>query len=351
MRTELLDYELPDASIARYPMADRDGARMLVVNDGGVCHLTVSAWPRLLARGALVVLNDTRVFKARLLGSRYPTGGRVELLLLTQAVSEPNSAARQTWWAIGRANRPIVPGMIIEFQSLLARVVERLAGGELLVVLESSEPIEAVIDRIGHIPIPPYLRREAEPSDLERYQTIFASRLGSIAAPTAGLHISHVVLNALSQEGIFVEYCTLHVGIGTFRSVIVDDLDTHAMHSEQFEVSPALSGAIDAARERDAPVVAVGTTVVRALESAADPSRPGYVVAQKGTTSLLIQPGFSFKVVDGLLTNFHMPRSTLLALVGAFVGLERTLAAYHIAIQHNYRFLSYGDAMWIPARV
>jgi S-adenosylmethionine:tRNA ribosyltransferase-isomerase len=158
------------------------------------------------------------------------------------------------------------------------------------------------------------------------------------------------MLDDISRRGVFTAHATLHVGIGTFRPIVVDDLETHVMHVEQFEVSAELAAAIRAARKRQSPVVAVGTTVVRALESAADPNRPGCVVAQKGLTNLLIQPGYSFNVVDGLLTNFHMPRSTLLALVGAFTGLERTIAAYRIAVQRNYRFLSYGDAMWIPAR-
>ena len=351
MRTDRLDYELPDACIARYPTADRDGARMLVVNELGTADSRVTEWPAMLPEGALVVANDTRVFKARLIGKRRASGGRVELLLLADLQRESPDRARRTWRAIGRSNRPLLPGAIIEFETLTARVLERLPGGELAIDLESDESVDTAIDRIGHVPIPPYLGRDDEPSDVERYQTVFASKLGSVAAPTAGLHLSQVMLKRLAERGIALQFATLHVGMGTFRPVSSDDLDAHDMHAEQFEVSDGLASAIDEARARRAPVIAVGTTAVRALESAADSLRPGCVLPQRGSTSLLIQPGYCFNVVDGLLTNFHMPKSTLLALVGAFAGLERTLHAYRVAVQRNYRFLSYGDAMWIPRRI
>jgi len=351
VRTDRLDYELPDSCIARYPPASRDGARMLVVHPDGALDSTISAWPNLLAEGTLVVLNDTRVFKARLLGSRRPTGGHVELLLLAESEPPIPSQTRQIWHALGRANRALAPGTVVEFQSMLARVIERHSGGELLVELESEDPISVVIERIGHVPIPPYLGRQDESSDVERYQTLFARHTGSVAAPTAGLHLSQSILDSLTSRGILRGFVTLHVGIGTFRPVQVDELDEHEMHTERFEVREALVTAVAEARQRQSQVVAVGTTVVRALESAADPDRPGYVRAQQGSTNLLIQPDYRFRVVDGLLTNFHMPRSTLLALVGAFAGLERTLAAYRIAIQRQYRFLSYGDAMWIPEKI
>ena len=323
---------------------------MLVLGQAGAVDSKVTRWPHLLPEGALVIVNDTRVFKARLLGHRRPSGGRAELLLLGEANEQSPSRTRQTWHAIGRANRPIAPGTTIEFQSLVARVLDRLVAGELLVELESAEPIEIVIDRIGHVPIPPYLGREDDPSDVERYQTLFAKRLGSVATPTAGLHLSQAVLNELTSRGIFLATTTLHVGIGTFRRIVADELDAHEMHAEKFEVNAELVAAVDDARKRQAPVIAVGTTVVRALESAADQNRPGAIIAQSGSTSLLIQPGYPFRVVDGLLTNFHTPRSTLLALVGAFAGLERTIAAYQLAVRQKYRFLSYGDAMWIPER-
>ncbi len=323
---------------------------MLIVGERDFIDSRISNWSRLMPDSALVVLNDTRVFKARLLGHRRSTGGRVELLLLSELDSRSPNPKRRTWTVLGRSNRPLLPGAVIEFQSLSARILDRLQAGELLAELESDEAIETVIDRIGHVPIPPYLGRDDEPGDVERYQTLYARKVGSVAAPTAGLHLSQALLSEVAQRGISMAFVTLHVGVGTFRPVSVNDLDAHDMHSEQFEVGDGLATAVDAARARGAPVIAVGTTVVRALESAADSTRNGRICAQTGSTNLLIQPGYSFKVVDGLLTNFHMPRSTLLALVSAFAGLERILQAYQVALERNYRFLSYGDAMWIPRR-
>jgi len=351
LRTELFDYHLPEDRIARFPTEARDGARLLVLHQDEFADSMVVDWPNLLAPRSLVVLNDTRVFKARLLGNRHPTGGRVELLLLEELDPQSNDAHRRHWRAIGRSNRPLLPGAVLDFQALTGTVLEREANGDLRIVLESAEPMDSALDAAGHVPIPPYLGRDDDNSDVERYQTVFARHSGSVAAPTAGLHLSESVLAAVQARGIEVAYTTLHVGIGTFRPVVAADLDEHPMHSERFEVNDELVRAIAAARARNAPVIAVGTTVVRALESAANPEQLGHVHAQSGATRLLIQPGYAFRVVDGLLTNFHMPKSTLLALVGAFVGLERLRQAYEAALARNYRFLSYGDAMWIPQRI
>jgi S-adenosylmethionine:tRNA ribosyltransferase-isomerase len=200
------------------------------------------------------------------------------------------------------------------------------------------------------VPLPPYLKREDEPADAERYQTVFAERMGSAAAPTAGLHLTEAALGRIAERGIALATLTLDVGIGTFRPVAVDDIDRHPMHAESFAVSEALVEAVALARAQGRPVVAVGTTVVRALESAADPERPGAICATSGETRLLVQPGYAFRVVDALLTNFHQPKSTLLALVAAFAGREAVLRAYEIALESGYRFLSYGDAMWLPRR-
>ena len=351
MRTEQLNYELPEDRIARFPTVARDGARMLVVKEMAFEDSTIAEWPNLVPPESLLVLNDTRVFKARLLGHRRPMGGKVELLLLEPLVSAPSDTTHRHWRAIGRANRPLVPETVVDFGGLTARILGREESGELQVELESEGSFEEALDRVGHVPIPPYLRREDDSSDRDRYQTVYARHSGSIAAPTAGLHLSPDILQALHRRGVEIGFTTLHVGMGTFKPVVAEDLDEHDMHTERFEVSGALAGAISNARARKAPVVAVGTTVVRALESAADPQRVGHVIARAGTTRLLIQPGYSFRVADALLTNFHMPKSTLLALVGAFIGLERTLRAYHVALERDYRFLSYGDAMWIPQRI
>jgi S-adenosylmethionine:tRNA ribosyltransferase-isomerase len=350
VRTDYFDYVLPNTSIARYPTAGRDGARLLVLDATGLRDSLMVAWPELVPPSALVVLNDTQVFKARLYGRRLNTGGSVELLLLSAINPARSSGSRQLWRAIGRASKPLRPGTMLDFTNLSARVMERMDHGELLVELHAAQDIDSVIDKIGHVPIPPYLDRIDEACDVDRYQTVYAARRGSVAAPTAGLHISEAMLKALSARGIGIGHITLHIGIGTFRPVTTDDLDQHEMHEEPFAVPAELAAAIARARHQGGPVIAVGTTVVRALESAADPCRPGHVTAGAGTTRLLIQPGYRFKVTDGLLTNFHLPKSTLLALVAAFAGLERTLEAYRVAVQLGYRFLSYGDAMWIPPR-
>ena len=209
----------------------------------------------------------------------------------------------------------------------------------------TGEPIDTAIRACGHVPLPPYIKREDEDDDAERYQTVYARHDGAVAAPTAGLHLTNAILGRLAVRGCDVASVTLHVGLGTFQPVTVEDLDVHPMHSEHYVVSQSTADAVARARGRGAPVVAIGTTTVRALESAADAERPGCVVAATGETRLLVQPGYDWRVVDGLLTNFHLPRSTLLALVSAFGGTERILGAYRLAVAERYRFFSYGDAM------
>jgi S-adenosylmethionine:tRNA ribosyltransferase-isomerase len=348
--TRLFDYELPEALIARYPSAERDGGRLLVLGPTGVEHRAIRQLPELVPPGALLVLNDSRVRKARVLGKRAGTGGAVEILLL-RPVPEHPSRRPAAWLALGRASKPLRPGTLIEAGSLEMEVVERQADGFLIVAIDArGEELDAVLEREGHVPIPPYLGREDEASDSDRYQTVYARDVGSVAAPTAGLHLTHELMASLENRGVEVGRLTLHVGPGTFRPVTAEDLDQHPMHGEIAEIDEALAARVEAARQRGAPVVAVGTTVVRALESAADPSRPGLVRRLAGETRLLIQPGYRFLVVDQMLTNFHLPKSTLLALVCAFAGRERILEAYRIAVAEGYRFLSYGDAMWITER-
>ncbi len=347
MKTALLDYALPERSIAVRPLAERDGARLLVLGDAGLSHRTVRDFPELVPEGALVVLNDTRVRRARLLLGRAGTGGKVELLLL-KPLGVVAAGGEERWEAIGRANKPLREGSELEAPGLRARIVR---AGELLEVSLAAEGgVEAWLARSGHVPIPPYLRRADEALDSERYQTVFAEKLGSVAAPTAGLHLSTELMQRLRARGVMFGRLTLDIGLGTFRPVEAGDLDRHAMHSESIEVTPALCELVAAARSRGAPVVAIGTTVVRALESAADPAAQGQVRPFQGETRLLIQPGYAFRVVDALFTNFHQPKSTLLALVAAFAGLSRVLEAYAVAVEQGYRFLSYGDAMWLPRR-
>jgi S-adenosylmethionine:tRNA ribosyltransferase-isomerase len=352
LRCDLLDYDLPEDRIARRPTEARDEARLLVVEPaepGAVEHRHVYDLAELLPEGALLVVNDTRVVPARLIGKKVGTGGSVELLLVRPRPVEGAEEGAAAFFAMGRSSKPLRPGTEIVFGDgvLTARVEGRdEEGGLFAVTLRARDgDVQAAIERVGHVPLPPYLRRADDEADRERYQTVFARVPGAIAAPTAGLHLSTALLERLAARGVERASVTLHVGLGTFQPVTAEDLNDHPMHSEPFTVPAETQRAIAAARERGAPVIAVGTTVVRALESAADPERAGHVRAMSEDTRLLIQPGYAFRVVDRLLTNFHLPRSTLLALVYAFAGTARVRRAYEIAIAERYRFYSYGDAM------
>jgi S-adenosylmethionine:tRNA ribosyltransferase-isomerase len=338
VRTAELDYPLDEELIAKRPLQDRAAARLLVVGDG-LEHRTVRDLPELLPAAALVVVNDTRVIAARLYGKKA-SGGRVEILLV-------RDLGGGRWRAMAKSSKPMRVGAEIAFEGLAARVVDKLDDG--LVELAFEGAVEAALERIGHVPLPPYLGRDEEPADRERYQTAFARVPGAVAAPTAGLHFDEALIARLRARCAWAKV-TLHVGPGTFRPVTADDLDAHAMHEEWFEVPAETAAAVAQARERGAPVVAIGTTVVRTLESAADAERPGHVRAQAGETRLLIQPGYRFQVVDALVTNFHLPRSTLLALVYAFGGAARVREAYLAATAARYRFFSYGDAMLLRGR-
>ncbi len=348
METELFDYVLPEAAIARHPPPNRDGGKLLVVEgDAFICDW-VRQWPERLVPGSLVVLNDTRVRHSRVFGQREPSGGRVEFLLLERLGLSADG--EELYSALGRANTRLRRGAVVRVEEYRFEVRERSPDGLFQLAVRGPGPLEEALGRIGHVPIPPYLGRPDEASDRERYQTVYAEQPGSVAAPTAGLHLTERALLRLKERGIELGRVTLHVGLGTFRPVTVPDLDQHPMHEEHYHVSAELAQGIARARTEKRPVVAVGTTVVRALESAACPEQPGEVRAGSGATRLLIQPGYHFQVVDQLLTNFHMPKSTLLALVAAFIGLGRTRAAYATALERGYRFLSYGDAMWLPER-
>jgi S-adenosylmethionine:tRNA ribosyltransferase-isomerase len=345
VRTELFDYQLPQELIATRPPELRDGGRLCVVERSGIRHAQVADLVDELRAGDLVVLNTTRVRRARLACTRPRVGAsggaRVELLFLHQ-----DSQGR--WAALGKANRPLRVGDHLEALGLTLFISAREEGGILWITTDGD--IEAILAQAGTMPIPPYLERDADEADLGRYQTVFAEQLGSAAAPTAGLHLTTAMLQAMEERGVELAHVVLHVGLGTFRPVVVADLDDHPMHREWIEVDTRVVHQVDATRERGGRVVAIGTTAVRALEASWDSERPGRVKATEKSTDLLIQPGYEFRVVDALLTNFHQPRSTLLALVSAFVGLEATRAAYAQALEKRYRFLSYGDAMWIPAR-
>lgn len=347
MRVAAFDYLLPPELVAQEPPAERLDARLMVVGaaerDGE--PRTVACLPEHVAAGTLVVVNDTRVLRARILGTKEGSSGKTEIFLVRQAADDPTR-----WKALGRASKPIRPGARIVTDGPLAIEVDGRDTEGLLdvrLVTRDGVSLDEALRRAGRIPLPPYIRRNPTAEDEARYQTVFARVDGAVAAPTAGLHLTTALLDQLRARGCTLASCTLHVGLGTFQPVTVDDLDDHPMHAEVFEVSPALEAAIADARARGAPVLAIGTTVVRALESAADPDRPGHVRACQRETRLLIQPGYAFRVVDRLLTNFHLPRSTLLALVCAFGGTERILDAYARAVAARYRFFSYGDAMLV----
>lgn len=346
MRRELFTYALPPELIAARPPAERDGARLLVVGRDALQHRTVRELPALLPEGALLVLNDTKVVPARLFGKKRGSGGRVELLLVRCLDA---SHGGQRWEALGRASKPLRAGTVIDVEpdGVLSATVERANEGTLDVALTplAGHTVESALATVGHMPLPPYMHRPDDAEDRVRYQTTFARVPGAVAAPTAGLHLSEALLTALRARGVSTATVTLHVGLGTFRPVEAQDLDDHRMHAESFALPEETAAAIANARAEGRAIVAVGTTVVRTLESAADPERPGHVRASSGETRLLIQPGYSFRVVDHLLTNFHLPESTLLALVCAFAGHARVLGAYAQAVADRYRFFSYGDAM------
>jgi len=350
VRTELLDYDLPEELIAKRPLAERDASRLLVLNRGEIEHRRVRELPALLPKGALLVVNDTRVRRARVLGRRRGSGGRVELLLLGRRAEREAGDGREVWEALGRSSKPLRVGVVVDAGQLACEVLERLGDGTLLLAVGAPREVEAVLADEGRVPIPPYLGRDDDADDVARYQTVYAERVGSVAAPTAGLHLTPELLSAIAARGVELGRLELEVGLGTFKPIVTEDLSEHVMHQERYEVGSALAAQIARARARGAPVIAVGTTVVRALESAADPQQPGQVVAQRAATRLLIQPGYAFKIVDALLTNFHQPKSTLLALVAAFAGFDAMRAAYAAAVAERYRFLSFGDAMWLPRR-
>ena len=342
MKTSDFDYELPPDLIAQHPLPQRDLARMLVLNrsSGQIQHRAFQQFPEHLRTGDVLVINDTKVIPARLLG-RKPSGGSVELLLTSQVDA-------QRWYALARPAKRLHEGSELLFEeatpgSTLHAVIEsKGAEGEVLVKFRETADLE----RFGHIPLPPYIRHgHDEPADRERYQTVFAQRPGAIAAPTAGLHFSRETFAALAERGVQVHRLTLHVGIGTFKPVAVDDLEQHTMHIERFDIPTDTALAVNAAKQDGRRVVCVGTTTVRALESVANDN--GQVRAGASETDIFIYPPYRFSVADALLTNFHLPRSTLLMLVSAFAGRENALHAYQEAVQERYRFYSYGDCMLI----
>ncbi len=331
MKKQDFYFDLPHDLIAQYPLPNRRDSRLLhfARQTGVVQHHRFEQLADLLLPGDLLIMNDSRVVPARFYGIKS-SGGRVEFLV--ERIIDDHQ-----FWAHIRASKAPKPGSDIHVGDFQITVLEKKDAVYRCVVDKS---LQTLLDTEGHIPLPPYIERGDETLDLERYQTIYARHKGSVAAPTAGLHFDDVVMTCLGEKGIDVAYVTLHVGAGTFQPVRVDDVQQHKMHSEVYSVSQRLCDAVAKTRERNGRVIAVGTTAMRCLESAA---RDGVLKPIAGETDIFILPGYQFKVCDGLLTNFHLPESTLLMLVSAFIGHDRAMSLYQEAIQERYRFFSYGD--------
>ena len=384
LRVADFDFDLPAELIAQQPPAERGASRMLVMDraSGAVRDASFADFPSLLQEGDLLVLNDSRVIPARLYAHRTlcrerekPTG-RIEVMLTEQIVPqmprapsiprlsaewvgnhEPEPANSENLWrALVRPGRKVAIGERLVFRApsgtveLEAEVMDRGSFGERLLRFEPVDDFFAVLDRIGHMPLPPYIRRSDADADRERYQTVFSREAGWVAAPTAGLHFTQPMLDALAAKGVEVARITLHVGLGTFAPLRVEKLDEVHLHRERYTLSPSAADAVNRAVSEGRRIVAVGTTVVRTLESAAAAALQAgdnELKPHSGVTEIFISPGFEFRLVGALLTNFHLPQSSLLMLVSAFAGRERVLAAYAHAVQEKYHFFSYGDCMFL----
>lgn len=339
MKTSDFYFDLPKELIAQTPLKDREKSRLLVLDkeSGEIEHKNFTNIIDFLNEGDVLVLNNTRVIPARLLGKKENTGGKVEFLLL-------NNIEGDFWETLVKPGKKAKIGDIIEFGDgiLKAEVVDIKEGGTRKIKFIYDGIFNEILDELGEMPLPPYITEKLE--DKERYQTVYSKIEGSAAAPTAGLHFTDELLEAIKEKGVNIAYITLHVGLGTFRPVKVDDVDNHEMHSEFFEVSKETAHIINKAKENNKKIISVGTTSTRTLESV---SVDGRVKESRGWTDIFIYPGFKFKVIDSLITNFHLPESTLVMLVSALSSKENVLNAYEEAIKERYRFFSFGDAMII----
>lgn len=336
MQASDFDYHLPEALIAQHPPEKRSGGRLLCLNGSRLDHLQIADFPSQLREGDLLVMNDTRVYPARLNG-RKATGGKVELLV--ENILDENTAL-----CLCKASKSPGEGSELHFESGGSAVVKGRDHDLFRIEFTLDVSLLEYLQQHGSLPLPPYIERPVDRDDLERYQTVFASHTGAVAAPTAGLHFDEALLTRCANKGIDRLFVTLHVGAGTFQPVRSDDLEGHVMHAEWLSVSDEVCQQIRQTKQQGGRVIAIGTTVVRALETAAS---SGVLKPYEGDTRLFLKPGDRFNVIDGLLTNFHLPRSTLLMLVCAFGGKQRLLDAYDAAVEHEYRFFSYGDAMLI----
>lgn len=340
MKTSDFTFELPEELIAQDPLADRSSSRLLVLDKetGEIIHEVFKNVVSYLKKGDCLVLNDTKVLPARLIGEKEGTGAKIEVLLLKRRQDN-------VWETLVKPGRKAKPGTRISFGGgrLVGEVTDIVDEGNRLVRFEFEGIFEEVLDELGQMPLPPYITHQLE--DKNRYQTVYAKHEGSAAAPTAGLHFTKELLKEIEEKGVRLAYVTLHVGLGTFRPVKVEDVTDHHMHSEFYSVDETAAQAINQTRREGGRIISVGTTSTRTLESVADVD--GHIEPKSGWTDIFIYPGYEFKVIDALITNFHLPESTLLMLVSALAGKEHILAAYEEAVRERYRFFSFGDAMFI----
>ncbi|MBQ6999027.1 MAG: tRNA preQ1(34) S-adenosylmethionine ribosyltransferase-isomerase QueA [Clostridia bacterium] len=340
MKTSDFYYDLPPELIAQTPLADRSSSRLLVLGKetGEIEHKHFYDIENMLGKGDCLVLNDTRVLPARLYGAKEGTGGKIEFLLL-------NRIARDRWEVILKPGKKAKPGAKFVFGDglLKAKIIETVNDGNRIVEFTYDGVFENILDQLGEMPLPPYITEKLQ--DKERYQTVYSKNDGSAAAPTAGLHFTNELLKRIANKGVKIAYVTLHVGLGTFRPVKVDDVESHKMHSEFYIMTEETANIINETKKSGGRVISVGTTSSRVLETIADEN--GFVKAQTGWTDIFIYPPYKFKTVDALITNFHLPESTLLMLVSSLAGSENIRKAYEEAVKERYRFFSFGDAMFI----
>ncbi|EWH11083.1 S-adenosylmethionine:tRNA ribosyltransferase-isomerase [Catenovulum agarivorans DS-2] len=341
MRVSDFSFDLPDELIARYPAEKRSQSRLLVVDgdSGEIEHKVFNQMVDLVTDKDLIIFNNTKVIPARLLGQKV-SGGKIEVLV--ERMLEGNQILAHV-----RANKALKPGTeVVLEQHIRAKMLERQDDLFVLQVL-NEEPILSLLEQYGHMPLPPYIDRADEQTDKDRYQTVYGEVPGAVAAPTAGLHFDEALLAKIADKGVQVEYVTLHVGAGTFQSIRVDNVKDHQMHAEYIDVPQHVVDAVFACKQRGGRVIAVGTTSVRSLESAAQFANDALLAPYQGDTSIFIYPGYEFQVVDAMFTNFHLPESTLIMLVSAFAGQQHIKQAYKVAVEEKYRFFSYGDSMFL----
>ncbi len=341
LKVDLFDFHLPEELIAQTPLEQRDASRLMVLNKetGSVKHHMFHDLLDYVQEGDCLVLNDTRVLPARLFGTKEDTGANIEVLLLKQTQGD-------TWETLVKPAKRVKEGTVISFGDgrLTAVCKETSDQGGRLLEFNYEGIFYEVLEQLGEMPLPPYIKERLD--DQERYQTVFAREQGSAAAPTAGLHFTEEMLEQLKEKGVHIAFLTLHVGLGTFRPVSVDDLEEHDMHSEFYQVSEGTAALLNSVREKGGRIISVGTTSTRTLETIAT-EHNGKFVASSGWTNIFIFPGYEFKAIDGMITNFHLPKSTLIMLVSALAGRESVISAYEQAVAEKYRFFSFGDAMLI----